>query len=60
MKYHKNVVFVDVIEAVNMLVSAKGTLLRSDVHGQVLIDLLPPLCSLPSYLWVGSVCDDDA
>jgi len=34
-KYKKNEVFIDVIESVNMLVSAKGTLLRADVEGQI-------------------------
>eukprot|EP00211_Chloroparvula_japonica_P002639 CAMPEP_0119120700 /NCGR_PEP_ID=MMETSP1310-20130426/1632_1 /TAXON_ID=464262 /ORGANISM="Genus nov. species nov., Strain RCC2339" /LENGTH=430 /DNA_ID=CAMNT_0007110195 /DNA_START=31 /DNA_END=1320 /DNA_ORIENTATION=+ len=34
-KYKKNEVYIDVIESVNMLVSAKGTLLRADVEGQI-------------------------
>jgi len=34
-KHRKNEVYIDVIESVNMLVSAKGTLLRADVEGQV-------------------------
>ncbi len=37
-KHRKNEVYIDVIESVNMLVSAKGTLLRADVEGQVDID----------------------
>ncbi|KAJ3335219.1 hypothetical protein HDU93_006114 [Gonapodya sp. JEL0774] len=36
-KYRKNEAFVDVIEGVNLLMSNKGTILRSDVSGQILM-----------------------
>lgn len=36
-KYRKNEVFVDVIETVNILMSASGTVLRSDVDGQIMM-----------------------
>lgn len=36
-KYRKNEMFVDVIESVNLIMSAKGTVLRSDVSGQVMV-----------------------
>ena len=36
-KYRKNETFVDVIESVNLIVSAKGTILRADVSGQVMM-----------------------
>ncbi|KAG8753260.1 hypothetical protein FRC14_006208 [Serendipita sp. 396] len=36
-KYKKNEAFVDVIENVNLLMSAKGTVLRADVDGQILM-----------------------
>jgi AP-2 complex subunit mu-1 len=36
-KYRKNEVFLDVIESVNVLVSAKGTVLRQDVSGVVVM-----------------------
>ncbi|KAJ3308803.1 hypothetical protein HDV04_000790 [Boothiomyces sp. JEL0838] len=36
-KYRKNEAFVDVIESINLIISAKGTILRSDVSGQVLM-----------------------
>lgn len=36
-KYRKNEVFVDVIETVNMLMSASGTVLRADVDGQIMM-----------------------
>ncbi|KAJ2846917.1 clathrin associated protein complex medium subunit [Coemansia brasiliensis] len=35
--YKKNEAFVDVIESVNLLVSAKGTVLRADVQGQIVM-----------------------
>jgi len=35
LKYRKNEAFVDVIEDVNLLVSANGTVLRADVSGQI-------------------------
>ena len=34
-KYRKNEAFVDVIEDVNLLMSATGTVLREDVNGQI-------------------------
>ncbi|CAD6583265.1 MAG: hypothetical protein CYPHOPRED_002276 [Cyphobasidiales sp. Tagirdzhanova-0007] len=36
-KYRKNEAFVDVIESVNLLMSSKGTILRADVDGQILM-----------------------
>ncbi|KAI8892917.1 Mu homology domain-containing protein [Globomyces pollinis-pini] len=36
-KYRKNEAFVDVIESINLIVSAKGTILRSDASGQVIM-----------------------
>lgn len=36
-KYRKNEAFVDVIESVNLLMSQKGTVLRSDVTGQIMM-----------------------
>jgi len=36
-KYKKNEAFVDVVETVNLLMSAKGTVLRADVDGHVLM-----------------------
>ncbi|KAJ3008753.1 hypothetical protein HKX48_008370 [Thoreauomyces humboldtii] len=36
-KYRKNEAFLDVVESVNLLMSAKGTILRADVSGQVLM-----------------------
>lgn len=36
-KYKKNEAFLDVIESVNLLLSAKGTVLRSDVSGQLVM-----------------------
>lgn len=36
-KYRKNEAFVDVIEDVNLLVSATGTVLRADVSGQIVM-----------------------
>ncbi len=36
-KYPKNEVFIDVVESVNLLMSQKGTVLRNDVSGQILI-----------------------
>jgi len=36
-KYRKNEAFVDVIESVNLLMSSKGTVLRADVDGQILM-----------------------
>lgn len=36
-KYRKNEAFVDVVENVNLLMSSKGTVLRADVNGQILM-----------------------
>eukprot|EP00300_Choanocystis_sp_HF-7_P023805 c2509_g1_i1.p1 GENE.c2509_g1_i1~~c2509_g1_i1.p1 ORF type:complete len:453 (-),score=126.87 c2509_g1_i1:59-1360(-) len=36
-KYPKNEVFIDVIENVNLLMSQKGTVLRNDVSGQIVM-----------------------
>lgn len=36
-KYRKNEAFVDVIEDVNLLMSAGGTVLRADVSGQIIM-----------------------
>jgi len=36
-KYRKNEAFVDVIEDVNLLMSAQGTVLRADVNGQIVM-----------------------
>ncbi len=36
-RYRKNELFIDIIENVNVLISNKGTLLRSDVVGQVVM-----------------------
>lgn len=36
-KYRKNEAFVDVVENVNLLMSSKGTVLRADVDGQILM-----------------------
>ncbi|KAG8908525.1 hypothetical protein FRB99_005885 [Tulasnella sp. 403] len=36
-KYKKNEAFVDVVESVNLLMSAKGTILRADVDGHIMM-----------------------
>ena len=36
-KYKRNEVYIDVIENVNILMSSKGTILRADVSGQILV-----------------------
>ncbi|KAL5532801.1 SIT4 [Sanghuangporus sanghuang] len=36
-KYKKNEAFVDVVETVNLIMSAKGTVLRADVDGHILM-----------------------
>ncbi|KAJ3094626.1 hypothetical protein HK100_006082 [Physocladia obscura] len=36
-KYRKNEAFLDVVESVNLLMSSKGTVLRADVSGQVMM-----------------------
>jgi AP-2 complex subunit mu-1 len=36
-KYRKNEMFVDIIESVNLIMSSKGTVLRADVSGQIMM-----------------------
>ena len=36
-KYKRNEVYIDVIESVNVLMSSKGTVLRSDVSGSIMV-----------------------
>eukprot|EP00842_Homolaphlyctis_polyrhiza_P002462 jgi/Hompol1/3216/HPOL_001534-RA len=36
-KYRRNEVYVDVIESINLIMSPKGTVLRSDVSGQIVM-----------------------
>lgn len=36
-KYRKNEAFVDVVETVNLIMSSKGTVLRSDIDGQIIM-----------------------
>ncbi|KAK6092977.1 clathrin associated protein complex medium subunit [Batrachochytrium dendrobatidis] len=36
-KYRKNEVFVDVIESINLIMSPKGTVLRSDISGKIVM-----------------------
>ena len=36
-KYKKNEVFLDIVEQVNMLTSSKGSLLRCDVNGKIVM-----------------------
>lgn len=36
-KYKKNEVFLDIVEQVNVLMSSKGVVLRSDVNGKVVM-----------------------
>jgi AP-2 complex subunit mu-1 len=36
-KYKKNEVFLDIVEQVNVLMSSKGSVLRSDVNGKVVM-----------------------
>lgn len=38
--YKKNEVFIDIIESVNVSLSVKGTVLRSDVSGKVMVKAL--------------------
>jgi AP-2 complex subunit mu-1 len=59
-KYRKNEAFVDVIEDVNLLMSATGTILRADVTGQIVMRAYltgTPECKfgLNDQLLVGSV-----
>ena len=39
-RYKRNEVFIDVLESVNLLISADGTILRNDVSGQVMMKAL--------------------
>lgn len=39
-KYRKNEVYIDVIESVHVLLSNKGTMLRADVSGQIMVKCL--------------------
>ena len=39
-KHRKNEVYIDVIESVNVLLSSRGTLLRADVSGQIMVNCL--------------------
>lgn len=39
-RYRKNEVYIDVLESVNILMSATGTVLRSDVTGQIVMKAL--------------------
>ncbi len=36
-KYKKNEVFLDIVEQVNMLTSSKGSVLRCDVNGKIVM-----------------------
>ncbi len=36
-KYKKNEVFLDIVEQVNVLMSSKGTVLRCDVNGKIIM-----------------------
>ncbi|PHJ18304.1 adaptor complexes medium subunit family protein [Cystoisospora suis] len=38
LKYKRNEVFIDVVECVNVLISANGVVLRADVSGEVLVN----------------------
>jgi AP-2 complex subunit mu-1 len=40
LKYRRNELFIDVIESVNVLISAKGTILNANVSGQILMKSL--------------------
>jgi len=40
LKYKKNEVYLDIVEDVNLLMSSKGTILRSEVNGRVLMKCL--------------------
>jgi AP-2 complex subunit mu-1 len=44
-RYRKNEVFLDVVEQVNLLMSSKGTVLRSDVSGEIVMKTF--LCGMP-------------
>ncbi|KAH3756534.1 AP-2 medium chain [Pelomyxa schiedti] len=48
-KYKRNEIYIDVVESVNLLMSAKGTLLSADVSGQILLKVMlsgMPECTL--------------
>merc|ERR1712137_418991 len=36
-KYRKNELFIDVVESTNLMMSSKGTILRNDVSGVILV-----------------------
>lgn len=36
-KYKKNEVFIDIVEDINVLLSIRGTILKADVNGKVLV-----------------------
>ena len=54
--HKKNEVYIDVLERVNLLVSSNGTLLRSDVSGQVMMKTF--LTGMPDCK-VSSGCPDN-
>ena len=54
-KYRKNEVFLDVIESVDLLVSATGNVLRSEIVGAVKMRVY--LSGMPE-LRLGNLCDD--
>ncbi len=63
-KYRKNEAFVDVIEDVNLLMSATGTVLRADVSGQIVMRAYlsgTPECKfgLNDQLVVGNIAPTD-
>lgn len=45
LQYKKNEVYLDIVESVNVLMTAKGTVLRSDVAGRVLMKCFLSVCS---------------
>ena len=64
-KYRKNEAFVDVIEDVNLLMSATGTILRADVNGHIVMRAYltgTPECrfGLNDQLVIGQAADADA
>lgn len=52
LRYKKNEVYLDIVESVNVLMTAKGAVLRSDVSGKVLmkcfLSVRPACLRLPS------------
>ncbi|CAG8679769.1 30_t:CDS:2, partial [Ambispora gerdemannii] len=55
-KYRKNEAFIDVIESVNLLMSTKGTVLRSDVAGQIMMRAY--LSGTPEYRTISFIPPD--